>query len=691
MAPALNLPAPSRGADNTLASSSSTPSFASGGIIFPPPELRRTIDKAAELIAKKDPSFEASIKATELNNPKFAFLSETDAYHAYYVSRREAFRRGETLTAAPESSSSSHTAAVKQQDRQAQSTPEEPEPFDFSADMPNITAFDLDILKLTALFTARRGQSFASALLAKESNSFQYEFLRPSHSLYAYYCLLVQQYQQIISPRPQLLDRIKVGAYGSAAPSTHSLSQTGPGKAGGRPALLEQGRKRAEWEKWTRDKRRKADEDQQQERAAFDEIDWQDFVIVGSVELTETDQHVDLPPPRSLREMENMTMAQKRMASMIMENETITGDGREEVEEVQMPGSRPPPVEQVVQTAGGQNTTIKVRRDYVPRGIAGRNQTATGTGTKVNTTKCPVCGEEVPLDDMAEHVRFELLNPQYREQRQQLEAKKAQQNQLQAGADPSYYLKQLASARTDIFGDKEDEDARFKREAEQRRLAKDKDKITWDGHARSRDAARDLHARNTALEQDMNKLSQKPRVELPEYGPTKPIVPQAQPQSTIQEPGSSEQTSPSVGTSDHATLKRSAAAISEETSELPSKHQKVVVETVESAPAAVQALAKKEDGSLYPEKVWLEGSPSSKVTLVLAIQQDGAERQETYEAALKSTIATLREYVHQDLLSSAIPASKIKIKAGTKATTLKQTLAHWNLSDGDTLTVNITA
>ncbi len=102
---------------------------------------------------------------------------------------------------------------------------------------------------------------------------------------------------------------------------------------------------------------------------------------------------------------------------------------------------------------------------------------------------------------MAEHVRFELLNPAYREQRQQLEAKKAQQSALQAGADPTFYLKQLAAGRAD-----EDEESRLKREAEEKRLAKEKEKIIWDGHAKSRQAARDLLAKNVGLEQEMNRL-----------------------------------------------------------------------------------------------------------------------------------------------------------------------------------------
>ncbi|GAC95594.1 hypothetical protein PHSY_003170 [Pseudozyma hubeiensis SY62] len=720
MAPALNLPAPAHGSDNTLASSSATSSskFAStGGIIYPPPELRRTIDKAAELIAKKDPSFENNIKAAEQNNPKFAFLKEDDAYHAYYASRRDAVRRGETLT--PVASESASNAVITDSSIQGGSTdaaagpstqvPPEPHPFEFSADLPNITAVDLDILKLTALFTARKGRSFATSVLSRESKSYQFEFLRPSHSLFTYFNHLVEQYQKVISPPLSVLDSVKLGAYGTTDQAgiaqQRARSSLGAGKGGARPYLLEQSKARAEWERYTREKRKKQDEDQDKQRQAFNEIDWQDFVVVGTVELTEADQHIDLPPPRSLREMETMTLAQKKMASMIMESDAAADDV-EDVEELSMPGrpatsisaqastSTPTtPIVEEVQQMGSRGGTIKVRKDYVPRGLASR---AKPSGTSVAMTKCPVCGDQVAIDEMAEHVRFELLNPAYREQRQQLEAKKAQQAALQAGADPTYYLKQLASSRAD-----EDEETRLKREAEERRLAKEKEKIIWDGHAKSKQAAMDLIAKNAALEQEMTRLSGKPIVTLPEFGPQFPGMDDSIPEDDqddeaadkpIQLPKGSLLPAKPVAASSFSSpqpqpqpfgagLKRPAST---ELSPPPAPPAPL--------PSSSSTLAKKTDGSLHPEKTWTEAHARPTVTLTLALpgQDESSAREEPYEAAIKSTVATLRDYVHQDLLNSAIAASKIKIKVNGKPATLKQTLAYWNLTDGDRVTIDIT-
>ena len=47
----------------------------SGGIIYPPPEVRNIVDKTASFVARNGPEFEQRIKQNEINNPKFNFLN----------------------------------------------------------------------------------------------------------------------------------------------------------------------------------------------------------------------------------------------------------------------------------------------------------------------------------------------------------------------------------------------------------------------------------------------------------------------------------------------------------------------------------------------------------------------------------------------------------------------------------------
>lgn len=49
------------------------------------------------------------------------------------------------------------------------------------------SAVTRDILRLTALFTARSGRRFTSELASRENRNYQFDFLRPSHSLFGYF------------------------------------------------------------------------------------------------------------------------------------------------------------------------------------------------------------------------------------------------------------------------------------------------------------------------------------------------------------------------------------------------------------------------------------------------------------------------------------------------------------------------
>lgn len=65
------------------------------------------------------------------------------------------------------------------------------------ADPPSISAFDLDVVKLTAQFVARNGRQFLTQLMQKEQRNYQFDFLRPQHSLFNYFTKLVEQYTKV--------------------------------------------------------------------------------------------------------------------------------------------------------------------------------------------------------------------------------------------------------------------------------------------------------------------------------------------------------------------------------------------------------------------------------------------------------------------------------------------------------------
>ena len=375
----LALPAPTNGLAQealTLELPSAKPDDFLAGLILPPPEIRSIVDKTAAFVAKnpKPELFEDKIRLREKSDSRFAFLNKTDAYHAYYQHRLEAFRAGEVAEAKPVSAAPLPGAPDEQEDEK----PAEPPQLEFLVETPpTINAVDLDILRLTALFTARSGRQFISELSNREARNYQFDFLRPSHSLFGYFNRLVEQYTKILIPSKEFQARLERRSGGSHREGEER-------DIAGRRQVLQDTKLRVEWESWESGRQKELEDAQEAERIAFAEIDWQDFVVVSTVEFTEGDEAglVELPPPMSISEVENMTIAQKKMAAMIMEGreeeveqnerERRADEGEMEMddevvvpEEIRVEKERRKAVE--IKTADS-NAPMKIRKDYVPKG-----------------------------------------------------------------------------------------------------------------------------------------------------------------------------------------------------------------------------------------------------------------------------------------------------------------------------------
>jgi len=86
---------------------------------------------------------------------------------------------------------------------------------------------------------------------------------------------------------------------------------------------------------------------------------------------------------------------------------------------------------------------------------------------------------------MDEHVRIELLDPKWREQKKISEAKKKDSNLLQTGVDVAANLNKLSGYRTDIFGSEEVEIGKKIEEDAEKAKQAEKEKVIWDGHIAS--------------------------------------------------------------------------------------------------------------------------------------------------------------------------------------------------------------
>ncbi|KAJ3181094.1 hypothetical protein HDU85_003799 [Gaertneriomyces sp. JEL0708] len=116
---------------------------------------------------------------------------------------------------------------------------------------------------------------------------------------------------------------------------------------------------------------------------------------------------------------------------------------------------------------------IKIKANYVPKAKLPK--------AKILTQICPRCNQPVPTTEMAEHVRIELLDPKWKEQRE-----KFREKQRDSNLDNSIVaanLKQLARTRPDIFGgDEFSVDQAIK---EQKQKEAERAKLIWDGHSAS--------------------------------------------------------------------------------------------------------------------------------------------------------------------------------------------------------------
>ncbi len=728
MAPGLNLPPPTAGAGPSAAAPSKqakvedvddSPStsnaasmasgsqaqpavvhvnrFATGGIIYPPPDIRTVVDRTASFVARLGKQFEDKMRSEDTSG-KLSFLKEDDPYHAYYL---HALENGGTATEAqgatgPTDGGQAGVAEEVQGDQAKGDADklDEPEPFLFSAEMPSTTAIDLDIVKLAALFTAARGRGFASEILAKEAQSFQFEFLRPTHSLFPFFNRLVEQYQLVMEAPDEIQRSLEMKADAEDG-IEGQVPRRGAGTGGHRSRLLADLQRRTKWEQRLKDTKRKQEDEEAEQRgesavicevsapdwahaypssAAFDEIDWQDFVVVQTVEINDNDMHIDLPLPLSIRDVEGMSMAQKKLASMIMDGAddgeeavaapaptTIGADDEDTMDmesedeaETSHAAVAPPPVAAPAPSRPAASSDMKIRKNYVPKALAQRQQTEA-------TTACPVCGQQVPLKEMDEHVRIELLNPQYRDQRRELEAKQAQHRALQSGADPVAALRQYAGARTDIFGAEGDEKARMQREEEERRQARERERVIYDGHLASKATTLE-RAQKLAMSSEASRAreaSQK-QANLPSIGPQ-------------------------IGRSEPAAVPTAPTDAPKRPADGPPAGEPAAQrQALDSSTASASAAARPASSGPGPKLLSIQLPDASNLSSFCDGRQVSLE-----PLPMSTTMSQIRDIVHDDLLQSSIGASRIKLKVAGKPVTLKQTIASLELGDGALVEVSI--
>ncbi|KAJ1940942.1 SF3a splicing factor complex subunit [Linderina macrospora] len=439
-------------------------------IIYPPLDIKSIVDKTAEHVAKSGERFQGLLREKYEGNAKFSFLYPKDPYNAYYQHMVAKFKSGEAIDQQPSQNEAEETEPSEQEP--VAEAPEQPDPIQFASPMPAISAQDLDVLRLTAQFVARNGRQFMTTLAQREANSYQFDFLNPNHTLFGFFRKLVDQYTLVFFPPENLQQRVKL--------DTEDKYQ-----------ILDRVNRRMRWEAYEAEEKKRREEIADKEKEEFLAIDWHDFVVVGTVEFVEEDAFVDLPEPMLLQDLKNMSLEDKHRtqqqddagrstaesaATEAHRNVSQAEEDEDDDNDVEMDMEDEDEVDEEIEadakpTAPAVDVSkMKIRKDYVPN-------LRRGPQSRQVTLQCQLCKLEIPASEFDEHIRVELIDPKWKEQKLAYERKIRDSNLVQEGMDVAKYLRQMARNRSDIFGQEGVQNSIDEEQA----LAESKKPVMWDG------------------------------------------------------------------------------------------------------------------------------------------------------------------------------------------------------------------
>lgn len=485
-------------------------------LVIPPLAVRETLAKTADFIHRKGEHVIGQLRTrlkAGTGNANVSFVLEEDTYHPYFMWFLEQLRQGH---------GQSNKNAQQVVDNKPKGPPE-PEKFRFSARMPNISASDLEVLKATAMFTARAGENWLKDLRNRESGNPQFEWLRANHSFFQFFRSVVDQYKILLEEEQTIEARIEE--------LQHNIKN--------RFHILDRAKQRAEYVKHVTAQKEREEKKVEDEKREFAQIDWHDFTVIATVLFDEVDDNADLPPPALLNDLQSQSLDQKAAVSLSTKriDEAMPDEVAYYNVSQQQPAPQPmqaaypmaPPVQAPYgayapppqdyrspadrareeeqarrlteddQRARAQAATRgapgRIVTDYVPRAAAKKN---------VATVVCPNCKQNIPANEIDEHIRIELLDPRWKEQREKAEARYSTTINT---ADVANNLKRFASQREDIYDGASGMNISPEEEARRKRAA-----VSYDGQPDpAKDAARMAQMQNMNVQEQLRRIQEKHR------------------------------------------------------------------------------------------------------------------------------------------------------------------------------------
>ncbi|KAK1386849.1 hypothetical protein POM88_015027 [Heracleum sosnowskyi] len=165
------------------------------GIIHPPPDIRNIIDKAASYVAKNGQDFQCQIMNRCAQKLKILILfgpgmiaNATDSHN-------------NNAEAKPDPSEQFRTICKPLLP---------PEAEQYTIRFPEgITCEELDVIKPTTQFVALNKNSFLSEVAIRERNNPQFQFMKPTNSLFMFFTMLTGAYSKVLMPPKSLSNKLK--------------------------------------------------------------------------------------------------------------------------------------------------------------------------------------------------------------------------------------------------------------------------------------------------------------------------------------------------------------------------------------------------------------------------------------------------------------------------------------------------
>lgn len=280
--------------------------------------------------------------------------------------------------------------------------------------MKLIVSFELlfrDICKLAALFCARNGIKFLNALRQREARNPVFDFLHPEHILFEYFQMLVEAYLHIITPSSPLMTDLEL----LSKDPLHLLHVS--------LGILQCKSVRVDDEEGDNSNVR---------------IDWNDFEVVKTIEFTREEESLLPTPYKNIDEINRAMNLQNQQAIAALQAkqapEEVVVDMSEVESDMRLAGIEPEKKEEAPRAG-------QILKNYDYSNVLAQKQDRVST-----IQKCPICFQEFPYADIDEHIRIELLNPKWREQRK-LQLQKTSTTNIAESDEITKNLERLAKKR----------------------------------------------------------------------------------------------------------------------------------------------------------------------------------------------------------------------------------------------------